>query len=212
MHTITLAQRYFRARYLVFKWRYGLAVAEKLGLSFVMAGFVGLLAQVRIPLPWTPVPITGSTFGAIFAGVLLGNIWGGISMLIYILLGILGLPIFSGFKSGVSALIGPTGGYMIGFVLASFFIGYMTDTYPKARKFLPMLGIMLFSSFVLIYLPGLLNLSLWLNAIEGKTVGLSNILWMGAIPFIPGDIIKSVVAALIASSIIPKESYGKIDS
>lgn len=207
MQAIMLADRYFRARYAVFKWRYNLAVTKKVALSFMMAGLVAVLAQMKIQLPWTPVPITGSTFGAIFAGVFLGNLWGGVSMLIYIAMGVAGLPVFAGYKSGLMALFGPTGGYLVGFFLAALFIGYITDNYFKARKFLPLFGIMLFSSVVIVYLPGMLNLALWLNMAQGRSVGFGEILWMGAVPFIPGDIIKSFIAALIADLITPKESY-----
>lgn len=207
MQAMTLSDRYLVARYSVFKWRYNLAAAQKLTLAFFMAGLMIVLAQIRIPLPWTPVPITGGTFGVVFAGVLLGNIWGGISMLIYLALGVLGVPAFTGFKSGIGALVGPTGGYLIGFVLAAFFIGYITDNFPKARKFFPMLGVMLFSDFFIILLLGTLNLSVWLNFIQGKAASFSQVLWMGAVTFIPGDIIKAVIAAAVASSITPKESY-----
>lgn len=207
MQTMTLSDRYLLARYSAFKWRYNLAAAQKFALALCMAGLMAVLAQVRIPLPWTPVPITGGTFGVVFAGVLLGNIWGGVSMLIYLALGIAGVPVFTGFKSGISALLGPTGGYLIGFALAAFFIGYITDNFPKSRKFFPMLAVMLFSDIFLILLPGAINLDAWLNFVQGKAVSFSQVMWMGAITFIPGDIIKAVIAAAIASSITPKESY-----
>jgi biotin transport system substrate-specific component len=194
------------ARYAVFKWRYDLAVAEKIILSFAMAVAVAVLAQVRVPLPWSPVPITGSTFGAVFAGVLLGNVWGGVSMLIYLALGAIGLPVFTGFKSGIGALVGPTGGYLVGFAAAAFFMGYMTDNFPKARKFLPMLGLMFISNIVILAL-GTLNLAVWSNAVQGKALSFGKALWMGFIPFIPGDIIKSLLAAVVADIITPKQSY-----
>ncbi len=206
MTAITLGERYARTRYEVFKWRYHLAEAEKLTLAFLMAGVMVILAQVRIPLPWTPVPITGSTFGAIFAGVLLGNVWGGISMLIYVTLGAAGLPVFTGLKGGAAILFGPTAGYLIGIIAVSFLIGYVTDNYAKARKFLPMFNLMLISSALILAL-GSAYLWIWLSAVKGQGASLGEVLWMGFIPFIPGDIIKSVIAALIATSIIPKESY-----
>lgn len=206
MNTMTLGQRYSRARYEVFKWRYHLADAEKLALAFMMAGLTAMLAQVRIPLPWTPVPITGSTFGAIFSGVLLGNIWGGISMIIYVALGAAGLPVFTGFKGGTAVLLGPTAGYLLGFVVTAFLIGYITDNYAKARRFLPLFNLMLISS-ALILAFGSAYLAIWLGAVKGQGASLGEVLWMGFIPFIPGDIFKSLIAALIATSITPKEPY-----
>ena len=206
MTAITLGERYARTRYEVFKWRYHLAEVKKLALAFLMAGVMVILAQVRIPLPWTPVPITGSTFGAIFAGVLLGNVWGGISMLIYVTLGAAGLPVFTGLKGGAAVLFGPTSGYLIGIIATSFLIGYVTDNYAKARKFLPMFNLMLISSALILAL-GSAYLWIWLSAVKGQGASLGEVLWMGFIPFIPGDMIKSVIAALIAASITPKESY-----
>jgi biotin transport system substrate-specific component len=206
MQAIAISERYLKARYEIFSWRYHLVAAEKLALALMMAGVVALLAQVRIPLPWTPVPITGSTFGAVLAGVLLGNVWGGISMLIYLTLGAAGLPVFTGFKGGTEVFLGPTAGYLFGFVVAAFLIGYITDNYAKARRFLPLLTLMLASNAVILAL-GSTYLGIWLHAVMGRTPGVSEILWMGAIPFIPGDVIKSFAAAAIAGLITPKESY-----
>lgn len=206
MNAIRLSDGYIRTRYEVFKWRYHLAQAEKLTLAFMMVGLMAILAQIRIVLPWTPVPITGSTFGAIFAGVLLGNIWGGVSVLIYITLGAVGAPVFSGFKSGSAVLLGPTAGYLMGFVVTAFLIGYITDNYEKSRKFLPLFSLMLISSAIILAL-GSAYLGIWVSAVKGQGASLSEILWMGFIPFIPGDIIKSFIAAIIAASITPKESY-----
>ncbi len=206
MSAITLGERYARTRYEAFKWRHHLAETQKLALAFLMASVTVILAQIRIPLPWTPVPITGSTFGAIFAGVLLGNVWGGISMLIYVALGAAGLPVFTGFKGGAAVLLGPTAGYLLGFIVASFLIGYITDNYAKSRKVLPLFNLMLLSSALILAL-GSAYLWIWLNAVKGQGPSLSEVLWMGFIPFIPGDTIKSLAAALIATSITPKESY-----
>ncbi|MDD5073183.1 MAG: biotin transporter BioY [Candidatus Omnitrophica bacterium] len=206
MSAITLGERYAKTRYEIFKWRYHLAEAEKLTLAFLMVGLMAVLAQVRIPLPWTPVPITGSTFAALFAGVLLGNVWGGISMLLYIALGAAGLPVFTGFKGGAAVLLGPTAGYLLGYAVVSFSIGYIMDNYAKARKFLPLFNIMLVSSAVILAF-GSAYLAIWLGAVKGQGASLSEVLWMGFIPFIPGDIFKSLIAALIATSIMPKENY-----
>ncbi|MBI3041108.1 MAG: biotin transporter BioY [Chloroflexi bacterium] len=173
-----------------------------------MAALTGLLAQLRIYLPGNPVPITGQTFAVLLAGVVMGKWWGGISMAIYGGLGFAGVPWFSGWKSGAVA----GGGYIIGFVLASLFLGYFTDKYIRSRSFFSMLGLMLFANFILIYIPGLLWLGLWLNLFQGKSVGLVSLLGMGAFPFIAGDIIKAALAAAIARGVTPKSAYnGEID-
>jgi biotin transport system substrate-specific component len=160
-------------------------------------------------LPWTPVPLTGQTLAVLLAGVALGQWWGGISMAIYAVLGMAGVPWFQGLNGGLSYLAGPTGGYVIGFILAALFLGYFTDKYVKSRRFLSMLGLMLSASLILIYVPGLLQLGLWLNLVKGEPVTLSGLLMMGAVPFIAGDITKSIAAALIARGVMPKSSYGR---
>jgi len=201
-----------RTRYEVFRWRYELSIPRKLALAIGIAGLTGLLAQARIPLPWSPVPVTGQTFAVLLAAILLGRWWGGISLALYAGLGAAGLPWFSGWSGGVGYLAGPTGGYIIGFILAALFLGHFTDTYVRSRSFLSMLALMLFANFVLIYVPGLLLLGLWLKSVGGGSVTFTTLLSMGAIPFIPGDITKAVMAAALARGITPKRAYnGEVD-
>lgn len=205
-----------RTKYDFFHWRYSLAVPKKLLLAFGMACLIGLVAQVRVYTPWTPVPITGQTFAALLAGVVMGRNWGGISVAIYAVLGIAGVPwftpqtgmtIFS--ASGIGHFAGPTGGYIVGMVLAALFLGYFTDKYVQARRFFSMLGLMLFSSLLIIYLPGLIWLGVWLNAISGTPTAVTAVIAMGAVPFIAGDIVKSVLAAVAARAITPREDYSR---
>jgi biotin transport system substrate-specific component len=209
---MAVAARINQSKYDVFRWRYELSVPKKLALAFGIACLTGLLAQIRVLLPWSPVPVTGQTFAVLLAGVLLGRWWGGISMAIYAGLGAAGLPWFSGWSGGVGYLAGPTGGYIIGFILAALFLGYFTDRYIRSRSFFSMLGLMLFANFVLIYVPGLLQLGLWVNLVGGEPVTFATLLGMGAVPFIAGDVTKAVVAAAIARGVTPKLAYnGEVD-
>ena len=209
---MAIAVRINQAKYDVFRWRYELSIPKKLALAVGMAAVIGLLAQVRFLLPWSPVPITGQTFAVLLAGVMLGSRWGGISLALYGGLGAAGIPWFTGWSGGVGHLAGPTGGYIIGFILAALFLGHFTDKYVRSRSFLSMLGLMLFANFLLIYVPGLAQLGLWLNLIRGEAVEFSSLLAMGAIPFIAGDITKAVLAAAVARGITPKSAYnGEVD-
>ena len=192
-----------RTRYNVFEWRYNLSIPKKLVMALAMAAMTGLLAQVRIPLEWSPIPITGQTFAVLLAGVLLGRNWGGISMAIYAVLGIIGVPWFTGAVSG----LGATGGYLIGFILAALFIGYFTDKYVKSRYFISMLGLMLFASIVIIYVPGVIWLSFWMKYAVGTAVSLSTLMAMAVYPFIAGAVLKSIAAASIVKVITPKTDY-----
>ena len=192
-----------RTRYNVFEWRYNLSIPWKLVMALSMAAMTGLLAQVRIPLEWSPIPITGQTFAVLIAGVLLGRNWGGISMAIYAALGIAGVPWFTGAVSG----LGATGGYLAGFVLAALFIGYFTDKYVKSRYFLSMLGLMLFSSVLIIYVPGVIWLAFWMKYAIGTAVSFSALMAMGVYPFILGAVLKSIAAASVVKVITPKTDY-----
>ncbi|MFA4991708.1 MAG: biotin transporter BioY, partial [Candidatus Omnitrophota bacterium] len=103
---------------LVLKRAREVSIANKFILAFGMAGLTGILAQLRIMLPWTPVPITGQTLAVLLAGVLLGRSWGGISQVIYVVLGVAGIPWFNGFAGGYGVLLTPSGGYLLGFILS----------------------------------------------------------------------------------------------
>jgi len=206
---MAIAAKIDRAKYDVFRWRYELSIPKKLVVAVGLACIVGLLAQVRFPIPWSPVPITGQTFAVLLAGVLLGRWWGGASLAIYAGLGAVGIPWFSGWASG----LGATGGYIIGFILAALFLGHFTDKYIRARSFLSMLVLMLFANFILIYIPGLIWLGIWLNMVVGTpAASFAAFLGMGVLPFIAGDITKVVLAAAIARGITPKLAYnGEVD-
>ena len=206
---VNALDRWKMARYGAYRWRYQLSLTKKIALVLGMAGIAGLLAQARIPLPWTPVPITGQTFAALLAGVLLGRWYGGLSLAVYVMLGAAGIPWFTGWSGGIGHLAGPTGGYIIGFIIAALFIGYFTDRYIRARRFLSLLGLMLFANFILIHIPGLLQLHLWMNLITGKAASIYQTLTMGFFPFIAGDVIKAVAAAGIAWAIMPKQAYNR---
>ena len=194
-----------QTKFEVFRWRDQAGLPWKITMAALMAAVVGLLAQVRVPLPFTPIPLTGQTFGVLLAGVLLGKKWGGASLGIYAVLGIIGVPWFNGATSGLTA----TAGYLVGFILASLFLGYFVDKMPDKGSFNRMFGLMLFASIVLVYVPGLLWLGKWLNLVKGMPTGLLSVISLGAAPFIAGDILKTGLAAAIAIKILPRKSSGK---
>lgn len=204
MSELTVIENWSRARHLFFNWRCNLTFANKITLALGMACATGLLAQIRVPLPWTPVPVTGQTFAVLLSGVILGRWWGGISQVAYVAVGVAGIPWFSGASGGLSALAGPTGGYLFGFILAALFIGYFTDKYVRARNFPSLLVLMFFANFILIHGLGLLQLGFWLGLTKGTSPAFWDLFLMGTVPFIVGDITKIVAAAALSSSIIPK--------
>lgn len=198
---------YFQKRYSLFTWRSNTSLLNKVIMAFFMACITGLMAQVVIPLPWTPVPITAQTFAVLMAGVVLGRWWGGISQAMYLVVGLLGVPWFAGLTGGYTVFLGATGGYLIGFILAALFLGYFTDKYTQSRSFRPMLGLMLLANFAFIYIPGLLGLGLWIYLVKGSFPTMLTLLTIGLLPFVFGDLVKIGGAAALTKAITPKEEY-----
>ena len=155
----------------------------------VVAGvaLMALLAQVKITLPWTPVPITGQTFGVALLALLWGSRLSVITFLTYLGLGFLGLPIFAGGLSGF--IVGPTIGYLIGMLFSSCVMGELSDR-GWGKTFYKALCVCYIGSFITLSC-GVFILSFF---ITGKS------LWMaGVIPFLPGDLLKNILAATIVN-------------
>lgn len=167
-------------------------VLSKALLAFGFSILTGVAAQIRIPLPFTPVPITGQTFVVLLTPFLIGR-WSILSQTIYVVLGAIGLPWFSGWSGGLNIIFGPTGGYMIGFVLASAFLSS-----HKGRSHLDRLISMLLANFLIIHGLGLIQLTIWFYA-KGSTPNLWKLISMSLLPFIPGDLIKIFLATSITS-------------
>lgn len=177
----------------------------KVVISFLMACITGLMAQIIIPLPWTPVPITAQTFAVLSAGLFLGKRYGCLSQIIYVVLGIAFIPWFGGMTGGMEVVLGSTGGYLIGFIIASYFVGHITEKYASARNFTRMFAVIAVANFVCIYIPGLLGLALWFYMTQGSALGIMDILLMGLVPFIFGDLVKIAGTAGLSKVFLPKE-------
>jgi len=203
MNLTQTLDRYRIARYAIFRYRYRAGILKSLGFSLVLASLTGLLAQVRIPLPFTPVPISGQVFGVLLSGVLLGRIYGGLSQVFYLGLGMAGIPWFSGGWGGLP--VGPTGGYIFGFVAAAFVVGWFTDRYIGMRGFRGQLILMLLGVSI-IYFFGAIQFAIVMRS------GLWATLAGAVLPFIPLDIAKAALAAGLTSALLPKASYnGEVD-
>ncbi len=204
MTTLAITNSFSLAKERYYLWRDEAIWFKRLALALGMAALTGLAAQVSIPVPGSPVPITGQTFAVLLSGVALGRRWGGVSQALYVVIGAAGLPWFSAGRGGVGMLTGATGGYLAGFVLASLFVGWMIDRHPRLRGLFAMIGLMTFTSIFLIHLPGLIGLSAWLSATTGKAPTLNHLLTVGFYPFVIGDILKTMLAASAARLIAPK--------
>jgi biotin transport system substrate-specific component len=150
--------------------------------------FVAALAQVRIPLPFTPVPLTGQTFAVLLVGATLGSKRGALSMALYIALGALGLPVFAGGESGIAYLSGATLGYLVGFVMAAYVIGLLAERGLERSVRTSLIPFLL--GTIIIYACGVT----WLTIILGS---FSKAIVAGLLPFLVGDAIKLIAAALV---------------
>ncbi len=155
-------------------------------LAAIVGGslLVAVCAQVAIGFP---VPVSGQTFAVVLIGALLGSRRGALCMLAYLAEGVAGLPVFANAKAGPAVLLGPTGGYLIGFVAAAGLVGWLAEK-GWDRRFATTLPAM-FAGSAVIYAFGLF----WLAHI----VGAERALAVGLFPFIPGDILKALLAAML---------------
>lgn len=155
----------------------------------ILGGSVLLAATARLTLvlPFSPVPITGQTFGVLLLGALLGSQRGALSVLAYLAEGTMGMPVFAGGIGGPAVLLGPTGGYLAGFVAAVFLVGWLCERGWDRR--LPTAAAAMALGNLVIYLFGVA----WLV----RFVGSEQVLAAGVLPFIPGDLLKIGAAALL---------------
>lgn len=158
-----------------------LSIVQIVGASL----FIGLMAQISIPLYFTPVPLTGQTIAIMLIGALLGSRKGAWAVICYLLQGSLGMPVFAGGAFGIIRFAGPTGGYLIGFVLQAYLTGLLFEQKTILAR-LP--------AFVKLLIPSILLLiigTLWLSNFTGTSLA-----WkLGFSPFIIGDLIKVGITA-----------------
>ncbi|MDD5432542.1 MAG: biotin transporter BioY [Candidatus Omnitrophica bacterium] len=165
-------------------------ICKTLGVLFFVI-LTALGAFVRIPLPFTPVPVTLQTLFVLLSGAFLGSSLGFTSQISYLFLGVLGFPVFTLAGSSLLYFLGPTGGYILGFILASYMVGRLLKKPGNITKTL-----MVFSfCSICILLCG----SLWIKYLLG--VSFAKALYLGFAPFIIGDLCKACIAALIYSGL-----------
>jgi len=165
-----------------------------IALAATFAALISLTSPVRIPLdPITQVPITLQVFVVYLAGALLGARYGALSMIIYLVLGAVGLPVFAGLSFGTAVLLGPTGGYLFAFPVATLLGGYVARRRPATRRGDTIrVSLSALLSLLVIYVIGVVWLSYYLG------LSLLNGVLLGAVPFIPVDLLKAAVAVPIA--------------
>ena len=161
---------------------------KQMVLIALMTAVTCVLGPLSIPLPFSPVPISLTNFAIFLAIFILGMKNGTISFIIYLLLGAVGVPVFSSFRGGLQVLAGPTGGYLIGFIFLALIMGFALEHFD--RKLVPtiigmIIGMAVCYAFGTVWLAKLLSLSFK----EG--------LMMGVIPYLAGDAAKIIIAAIV---------------
>jgi biotin transport system substrate-specific component len=165
-------------------------------LTGLFSALTAIGSMISIPLPFSPVPINLATLSVFLAGSLLGAKGGAISQLIYVFLGAIGLPVFHSFTGGLSILVGPTGGYLIGYIVGAYLIGIVTNQKRVDPSTLVMaIGFM--AGLLACYTLG----TLWFMYVAGAS--LWSALLLCVIPFLPGDGVKIVVAILLVKKLKP---------
>ncbi|HHV78874.1 MAG TPA: biotin transporter BioY [Firmicutes bacterium] len=160
-------------------------------VAYVLCALFGavtaVLSLIKIPLPFTPIPVTGQSLGPMLAGLVLGPKYGAISQIVYVLLGVLGLPVFANKAAGPGVVIGPSGGYIWGFVVGA----WVTGTFFRwsHKGFAGAIGATIAGGILSVYVLGVAQLCVVARIPIAKAI------LLGALPFIPGDLLKVVIAA-----------------
>lgn len=159
----------------------------RLVAASLMAALTAVCSQIQIPLP--AVPLSLSLFAVHLSGALLGPLWGPVSQVVYVMLGLAGVPVFAGLRAGPPVLFGNTGGYLVGYILAAFATGQAASRLPCRLPFLALgmaVGTLLCYTFGTAWFMALTHLSL------------SSSLGACVLPFLPGDAVKILLAASLA--------------
>lgn len=179
-------------------------------LCGIFAAITAICSFITIPLGFTPVPINLGTLAVFLTGGILGKKYGTISMAVYVLLGAVGIPVFSGFRGGIGVLAGPTGGYIIGYIAAAFIIGLTADiisgrnalktTEDKRYIHFPAIGLYaltMAAGLIICYAFG----TAWFMISTGTPLWTS--LLSCIFPFLPGDALKILAAAILVRKLRP---------
>lgn len=165
---------------------------QDLVLTALMTAITCILAPFVIPLPFSPVPLSIATLILYISVFILGFKRAATSCIIYLLLGLVGLPVFSGFAGGFGKLAGPTGGYLIGYLFLTIIAGIFTDSFP-GKRLLSLVGLVLGTAVMYLFGTVWLSFQLNLSFMEGLAAGV--------LPYLPGDTAKILLALILAPAL-----------
>lgn len=161
-------------------------------LTSLFAALLAVSSQIYFPIG--PVPHTLQVFFVMLAGTVLGSRWGAASIGIWILLGVFGLPVFTQGKAGLATLLGPTGGFLVGFLLCAFFVGWLIERYGVSYR---VAGIAMLLGLAVIYSVGLAGFMISFQYFLHKPMSWDKAWFLAVAPFLPFDLVKTLLAAYI---------------
>ena len=163
---------------------------QKITFCALFAALTAILSQIAIPIG--PVPINLATLAVFIAGGLMGPVWGAVSMIVYVALGAVGVPVFAMFTGGISIIVGPTGGYIIGYIAAAWLIGLIVSKWGRKAW---QLVIAMVAGLAVCYALG----TAWYMYSTAAGLGVS--LMSCVVPFLPGDAAKIALAVITVSTL-----------
>ena len=161
---------------------------KNLTYSALFTALISVLSYITIPLPFSPVPITAQSLAVMAAAVILSTQETALAIATFLFLGIAGVPVFSGGRAGLGVIFGPSGGYLIGFLIGGIIISILTK---NKENFWQVLAGVITGGIIVIHFLGFI----WLSQATG--MGLKEAFLSGSLPFIPGDMFKAVLAAYL---------------
>jgi biotin transport system substrate-specific component len=162
----------------------------------MFAALTAVGAWISFPIPVGEVPVAFANLFVLLAGIILGKWLGALSQVVYVMLGVIGVPVFAQFAAGPGVLAGPTGGYLVGYILGAFVAGAVFEYLPRRIPEAARIAAGLILGGLAIYIPGVTWLASYLE------INLHAALVAGFYPFIPGDAIKIVIATILATSLL----------
>lgn len=165
---------------------------KSLVLTALVTAITCIIAPFAIPIPFSPVPISLTNLVLYISIFLLGWKSATVSYLVYVLLGAVGLPVFSGFAGGLGKIAGPTGGYLVGFIFLTVISGYIVEKF-RGRRILIVTGMVLGTAVTYVFGTAWLCIQMNLSFLQGLTIG--------TFPYLPGDCIKIMIAVIIGPTL-----------
>jgi biotin transport system substrate-specific component len=166
---------------------------RKMVYASLFAALTAAGAWISIPIPLSPLPVTLQTLFTMMSGAVLGPYFGVLAMIVYVLLGLIGLPVFAAGQSGLGVLFGPWGGYLTGFIIGAAVTGLIAGV--KKKPGLVWLCLAMAAGDLVVYVFGVAQLALV------SPMALDQAILVGFVPFVPGDLLKLAVATLIVRKI-----------